>query len=387
MANILTKFFKGLLLRGESSDISDNLEGSIFHNTSDSRLKTYIEGAIREFVTNSQNQALTNKTIEVNNNTVVTTAVGNLSSTELNAALNELQVDIDTRVTGPASSVDTQLARFDGTTGKVLDTVSGSTLSDTGILTSSQLIATQALVTGNTIAFSGSTTNTSTGVNVLLPANSNARLRLTGVGLGSIGGIASPTSGRLFLLSNETGASVIINHEDLLIATPSNRFCTPDGLPYILPNNSMVWYMYTSTINRYVLISSPTTTFSVYRGFEIFNTIVTKGSSDTSVTGVLHFKAPKNLTISYVQVQIFEKGSTSSGSLTIDVKKNTSPDNVGMTSLFSTLPTFNFSTISDYATSTGTLSVTSVSEGDYLRLDITTVPATFTGSFQIIMYA
>jgi hypothetical protein len=385
MANILTKFFKGLLLRGESSDISDNLEGSIFHNSSDYRLKTYIEGAVRQIVTNSQGQTLTNKTINVSNNTVVTTAVGNLSSTELNAALNELQVDIDTRVTGPASSVDTQLARFDGTTGKVLDTVSGSTLSDTGILTSSQLIATQALVTNNTFAIAGSAASTATGVSAILAGTSSARYRLTGSGLVSVGGIASPTSGRIFLLSNETGADVTIIHDDPTVATASNRFYTPDGNNFTFKNNSILWYMYTSTINRYVIISGGST--PVYRGFEIFNTIVTKGSSDTSVTGVLHFKAPKNLTISYVQIQIFEKGSTSSGSLTIDVKKNTSPDSVGMASVFSVLPTFDFSTISDYATSSGTLSVTSVSEGDYLRLDMTAVPATFTGSFQVIMYA
>lgn len=45
------------------------------------------------------NDTLTNKTIVVANNTVTTAASGNLSSTELNAALGELQSDIDTRAT------------------------------------------------------------------------------------------------------------------------------------------------------------------------------------------------------------------------------------------------------------------------------------------------
>ena len=120
---------------------------------------------------------------------------------------------------------------------------------------------------------------------------------------------------------------------------------------------------------------------------EIFNVIVTKGSDATSVLGLLHFKAPRDLEIVYFKAQIFEKGATASGSLTIDVKKNTTPNDTGMASVFSVLPTFNFSLIADYAESTGTLSVTSVSEGDYLRLDMTVVPATFTGSFQVIMYA
>lgn len=262
MSNIFTRFFKGLILRGETSDPSDNIEGSIFHNSSDSRLKTYIGGAVREVLTNSQGQNLTNKTINVSNNTVVTTAVGNLSSTELNAALNELQTDIDTRVVGPTSSVDNQVARFDGTTGKLIDSVSGSTLSDTGIMASSQFQADLALLTNRALVLQGSVADTSTGSNVVLASNSYARLRLTGVGLVSIGGIATPTSGRLFILSNETGGDITIVHDDSTVAAISNRFYTPDGTDFTFKNNSMIWYMYTDTINRHVIISGGTSTSS-----------------------------------------------------------------------------------------------------------------------------
>jgi hypothetical protein len=120
---------------------------------------------------------------------------------------------------------------------------------------------------------------------------------------------------------------------------------------------------------------------------EIFNVTITKGSADTSILGLLHFKAPRDLEIVYFKAQIFEKGATASGSLTVDVKKNTSPDSVGMTSLFSVLPSFNFSTISNYAESTGTLSTTTMLQGEYLRLDLTSIPSTFTGTIQILMYA
>jgi len=110
MSNVFKKFFKGILLVGESTNPSDNKEGSIFHikqNTDPGspspdngpRLKTYIESAVREIVTNSQTQVLTNKTIQVSNNTVITAASGNLTSTNLNAALAELQTDIDSRAT------------------------------------------------------------------------------------------------------------------------------------------------------------------------------------------------------------------------------------------------------------------------------------------------
>ncbi|PPD48379.1 MAG: hypothetical protein CTY14_02130 [Methylotenera sp.] len=47
-------------------------------------------------------QTLINKTIVAANNTITTAAVGNLTSTNLNAALAELQADIDTRVTAAA---------------------------------------------------------------------------------------------------------------------------------------------------------------------------------------------------------------------------------------------------------------------------------------------
>ncbi|NJO65762.1 MAG: hypothetical protein HC836_49130 [Richelia sp. RM2_1_2] len=70
MANIFKRFVKGLAIKGETSDPSDNIEGSFFHNSTSNRLKTYIESAIREIVTNSQSQTLTNKTIDADLNTL-----------------------------------------------------------------------------------------------------------------------------------------------------------------------------------------------------------------------------------------------------------------------------------------------------------------------------
>jgi parallel beta-helix repeat protein len=50
------------------------------------------------FLTNDGSATVTNKTIVAANNTVTTAASGNLTSTNLNAALAELQTDIDTRL-------------------------------------------------------------------------------------------------------------------------------------------------------------------------------------------------------------------------------------------------------------------------------------------------
>lgn len=206
-------------------------------------VKTYIDDAI-----DSVNDA----------STISVTPSGNLIATNVQDALEELQGDIDTQVVGPASSADTQIARFDGTTGKLLDAVSGTTLSDAGVITSNQLVANQALLTNQGIVLQGSAANSSTGSNVVLASNSYARLRLTGAGLVSIGGISSPVSGRLFLLSNETGSDITIIHDDPTVATISNRFYTPDGANFTFKNNSMIWYMYTDSINKHVIISGGT---------------------------------------------------------------------------------------------------------------------------------
>lgn len=96
MTTIMKKITKGIVLNGESSDLSDNLEGSLFHNKSTARIKSYIQGAVREVLTNSQSQVLTNKTIAAVDNTIVVASSNpNLSSTGLNAALSELQDDLD----------------------------------------------------------------------------------------------------------------------------------------------------------------------------------------------------------------------------------------------------------------------------------------------------
>src|SRR5574343_539861 len=70
MANKFKYFIKGIELRGETSDPSDNVEGSLFHNSTSNRIKAYIQSAVREVVTNSQSQTLTNKSIDADQNTI-----------------------------------------------------------------------------------------------------------------------------------------------------------------------------------------------------------------------------------------------------------------------------------------------------------------------------
>ena len=122
---------------------------------------------------------------------------------------------------------------------------------------------------------------------------------------------------------------------------------------------------------------------------EIFNITFTITKSTTSAIGVAHFKAPANLVISSCSLQLFNRGSgySSPAILEIDVKKNSTPEDTGMTSIFSIKPAMDFEDYVDYDSVSGTLSTVNVNSGDYLRLDITSIPSGFIGSFQVIMYA
>lgn len=116
---------------------------------------------------------------------------------------------------------------------------------------------------------------------------------------------------------------------------------------------------------------------------EIFNDVFGTRGSASSLTGLAHFRVPSAMTISSVRVTVFEKNGVSSGSLTVDVKVNSSPDDVGMTTIFSAAPTLNFATAADYDSNIGTLSTSALSAGQWLRIDATSIPANWVGYFHV----
>jgi hypothetical protein len=120
---------------------------------------------------------------------------------------------------------------------------------------------------------------------------------------------------------------------------------------------------------------------------EVFNAVVQIVAPTASSEGISYFISPASATISFVKLMVWDKNGVTTGNLTIDIKKNTSPNPTGMTSIFSVLPTLDFATASNYDSNAGTLSTSAISVNDVLRLDVTSIPSGFIGYFSVTVFA
>lgn len=121
---------------------------------------------------------------------------------------------------------------------------------------------------------------------------------------------------------------------------------------------------------------------------EIFNFDILNASSAGSLTGLIHHEAIGAVTITKVAVRIFEKGIVTSGTLEIDIKKGTSLDDLSMSSIMTTKPIINFATASNFDENIGVIDPLeqSVAPGEFLRLDITSLPTIPLGKFRVLVY-
>lgn len=224
------------------------------------KTKSYALPAASDTLTGrASTDSLTNKTLVVASNTVTTAASGNLAATSLNAALAELQSDIDTRVTGPASATDKALTRFNATTGKLVQD-SLAILSDAGVLTGLTGITSTGTATLSNATLSGSlewTSNTAdataTGASANITSATTVVTRLTNASLTSVGGYADATAGRYRIIINNTGNSITIKNEDTGV-TAANRILTGSNADFVLANNGSIVLIYNATIARNMLL-------------------------------------------------------------------------------------------------------------------------------------
>jgi hypothetical protein len=150
MASGFFKFVKGIVIKPETSDPSDNIEGSLFANSSDNKIKSYIQGAVREVITNSQSQTLTSKTIDADNNTISNIdnadikagaaidasklADGSVSNTEfqyLGSVTSDIQTQINNKADNTSFTTHTGASSgVHGVTGSVVGTSDSQTLTN-----------------------------------------------------------------------------------------------------------------------------------------------------------------------------------------------------------------------------------------------------------------
>ena len=120
----------------------------------------------------------------------------------------------------------------------------------------------------------------------------------------------------------------------------------------------------------------------------VFNNDILNASSALSLTGLAYYRSYVQFTITTVKLQIFQKGIVTSGILSLDIKKGSTLDDLSMASILNTEPQINFATAVDYAESDGVLNPTEqlILPNQYLRLDITSLPALPVGAFRVLVY-
>jgi hypothetical protein len=190
---------------------------------------------------------------------------GNLAADDVQEALVELQGDIDTvnttlttKVTGPASATDEAIARFDGTTGKLVQnsvvtiTDAGIAAGLTGLTSSGTVSSTGTLAIGGNLTESLTTDAATTGANATLTNPATSFVRLTNASLSSIDMISAPVAGEVITIQNATGVDITINND--LGGTAANRILTGTKANLTLKDEASIIVKYDSSESRWMVI-------------------------------------------------------------------------------------------------------------------------------------
>jgi len=147
----LRQIVKGILLRGETSDVSENINGSLWYNSTSNRLKGYFESAIRTIVSENQTQTLSNKTLD--NSNAATLQDSNLTIQDNADATKQLKFEASGITTGTtrtltAPDANTTIVGTDATqtlSNKTLDNTTTANIKDSNLLIQDNADATKQM--------------------------------------------------------------------------------------------------------------------------------------------------------------------------------------------------------------------------------------------------
>lgn len=208
------------------------------------------------------NQVVTNKTIVVSNNTITTAASGNLTSTELNAALSELQLDIDTRATS-ISLNDHITDTVDAHDASAISSIPTGNLAATDVQAALNELDTEKAKTNGDLANSFSVLRTevatatdaaTTGTNASLAAFTQGIIRLTNASLVSLANIPAGNSGQQLEIVNRTGKQISIVDSASAVGTAANRILTGAAANINLAVDASLLLEYDATSARWQII-------------------------------------------------------------------------------------------------------------------------------------
>lgn len=258
------------------NDTADAHDASAISNVASGNLAaTDVQGALNELQTDIDTRATqTALTDHISDATdahaasaITNTPSGNLAATTVQGALNELQTDIDTRVTGPASATDNAVARFDLTTGKLIQnsavTISdaGSVAGVNGLSAGGNINLTGPVSLDNITSFAQNVDTTTTGSNATVPSSGYSYTKLTNSSLVSIDLIGSPSSNsRILVIENGTGNSITINNDTG--ATAAQRILTGTKADLVLTDEATLILIYDIDESRWTVIGGTGATSS-----------------------------------------------------------------------------------------------------------------------------